>query len=66
MADKVAPIKSGEYVSFEEMKTEADLTYDKQGAAQEQSTDVLDARRDELRRDHEYDSCLLLSGHRRG
>lgn len=40
MADRVAPTKSGEYVSFEEMKAEADLTYDKQGVSDRYSTSI--------------------------
>lgn len=40
MADRVAPAKSGEYVSYEEMKKEADLTYDKQGVSDRYSTGI--------------------------
>lgn len=40
MADRVAPEKSGEYVSFKEMKEEADLTYDKQGVSDRYSTGI--------------------------
>lgn len=38
--DKTAPVKSGEYVSFEEMKKEADLTYEKQGVSDRYSTGI--------------------------
>lgn len=40
MADKVAPVKSGEYISFEEMKAEADLTYESQGVSDRYSTGI--------------------------
>lgn len=40
MADRVAPRKSGEYVSFETIKTEADLTYETQGVSDRYSTGI--------------------------
>lgn len=40
MADRVAPRKSGEYVSFEDIKVEADLTYETQGVSDRYSTGI--------------------------
>lgn len=40
MADRVAPRKSGGYVSFDTMKAEADLTYETQGVSDRYSTGI--------------------------
>lgn len=40
MADRVAPVKSGEYASFDVIKEEADLTYDTQGVSDRYSTGI--------------------------
>lgn len=40
MADRVAPRKSGEYVSFDIIKDEADLTYETQGVSDRYSTGI--------------------------
>lgn len=38
MADRTAPSKSGEYITFDEMKKEADLAYEKMGVSDMYST----------------------------